>query len=301
MNMLQDIIIGVLLLFGLVSGFISGGIKKGLRLVITLGIFFGCYYVFKDIAVDFLRYDLLSLVTNGAGLQVQVDPTLTIKVMNFEDLFIILQNADENLTAVQLKATCEVLFTVIFFVCLLICSEVVSFPITFILYHLIFKFVFFRAGKKPKFFLRFLGGIFGVLEVLIFVYFYAVSFGQFTSLFKEVLLIIEAVPEESRGSLNQYLGIAQQLVNSLSYESSIIISGLLNVMSNSGIDPFALVSVSVAGSNEKVTLPKAIEGIHDAAFDSIVDFIKQMFSGSSETPPVENGEVASLYNLGFNF
>ena len=305
MNYLQDIIIGILLLFGLVSGFISGGIKKGLRVFVNLGIFCALYYALKDLAVDYLRYDALAAITQGKGLQIQLDPTLTIQISNFEDLFILFQNADANLTAVQLKATCEVLFTVIVFVAFLLVTEIVSFPITFILYHLIFKFIFMKVGKnkKPKAFGRIIGGVFGVAEVLIFTYFWAISFGQFGSLLNEATLIIQAIPAESRGQLNQILDILSKSTEALNYEKSIILSNLINVIANTGVDPFALVSVTIEGSNEKITLPKAIQGIHDVAFDSIVEFIQNTFanSGSDTVTPPAGEEVVKLYNLGFNF
>ena len=305
MNYLQDIIIGILLLFGLVSGFISGGIKKGLRVFVNVGIFCGLYFAFKDLAVDYLRYDALAAFTHGAGLQIQVDPTLTIQITNFEDLFILFQNADPNLTATQLKATCEVLFTVIVFVGILLVTEIVSFPISFILYHLVFKFVFMRVGKhkKPKAFGRLIGGVFGVVEVLLFTYMWGISFGQFGSLLNEATLIIQTIPAESRGQLGQILEILNKSSEVLDYEKSIILSSLINAIASSGVDPFALVSITVEGSKEKLTLPKAIQDIHDVAFDSIVDFIQNSFanSGSDATVPPAGEEVAKLYNLGFNF
>ena len=123
-----------------------------------------------------------------------------------------------------------------------------------------------------------------------------ISFGQLSSLMDEGIAILQAIPEGSRGSLESILPVLENVNIALNYNSSIIMGGLINVISQSGFDPFGLVSVSINGT-DKYTLPMIIDELHDAAFDDIVELIKTILNGGNEASGVKE---ANLYSLSFN-
>ena len=86
MSYIQDIIILVLLLIGVFIGFLTGGIRKLWRVLVFSVFFFLSYTLLKELAINFLRYDLLRIFMPD-GLNVKLEG-LDITIYNIEDLFV---------------------------------------------------------------------------------------------------------------------------------------------------------------------------------------------------------------------
>ncbi len=291
MNYIQDIIILVLLLIGVFIGFLTGGIRKLWRVLVFSVFFFLSYTLLKELAINFLRYDLLRIFMPD-GLNVKLEG-LDITIYNIEDLFVILQNVDADLSGQYLKLTCELTCEVVFFIGCIIMSLIVSWPISLITYAII-SLILPRFLKKKGIISRLFGGLFGFIEWIFVVILFGISVGQFSNIINNVNDVISGVSQ-----LQQYKEIIDKVVKYanlvINPDNSIIMTYILKLFNSLGYDLYYALSFEFNG--EKVTFAHAFDPLYEPA--------KELIAAISEN---SDGEVAvktlaltnSVFNFGFN-
>ena len=287
MKYLADLLIGCSLLYGLVFGFIQGGFRKFWRLIIFASVFTILYLALKDISVDFIRYDLLKLI-KPEGLSFEIQSGYTITVTSIEDVFIIMQNLDENLTGLYLKLTCEITCKLVFFLALIEVALVVSNVISWPTWHLVKFLIPSKFRKHIGIFQRLFGGVLGIIEWLLIMYLYAISLGQIGPLANKFIPILENVSQ-----LSSYMPQIKEGVNYFNLatnpDNSYIMRTLFDMVRSLGKDPLSLLSFNY--QSKKVYLVDSYDPLIPA-----INELVESFAGSTSN---ETGET--IKNISLNF
>lgn len=297
MKYLSDLLIGCSLLYGLVFGFIQGGFRKLWRLIIFALVFVVLYLALKDISIDFIRYDLLNLI-KPEGLSFEIQSGYTITVTSIEDLFVIMQNLDENLTGLYLKLTCEVTCKLVFFIVLIEVALLVSNIISWPTWHLVKFLIPSKFRKHIGIFQRLFGGAFGVIEWLLIMYLYAISFGQIGPLANKFIPILENVSQ-----LASYMPQIKEGVNYLNLASnpdnSYIMRTLFDMVRSFGKDPLSLLSFTY--QNKKVYIVDSYDPLIPAINELIESFVGSSSNETGETIKSVSSNIRNVNKIGFNY
>lgn len=265
---IQDIIVILFVLFGVLIGACQGLLRKLHRMVILVAVFLIIYFIFSGILSDWIRYN--SLADFDFVLSFTYE-NITFEVYSVEDLFVLFQNlgVDSGL----LKMTCEGLCDALSFAILFIVSIFLSTFISWILFDLIFKHIFPQSWVKGGLLKRILGALLGGVEWLAILVVISVALGSITGGLNEVV-----VPELQDSNS----GVAQLITSFGGVDASM----LENIASYMQIASGILSPVS-----DKATIIPNIVGLFK---DMNLDLLK-LFSGGSYNSSNELVE-SSLYD-----
>lgn len=297
MKYLADLLIGCSLLCGLVFGFIQGGFRKFWRLIIFALVFVALYLALKDISIDFIRYDLLKLI-KPEGLSFEIQSGYTITITSIEDIFIIMQNLDENLTGLYLKLTCEVTCKLVFLLVLIEVALFVSNVISWPTWHLVKFLIPFKFRKHIGIFQRLFGGVFGIIEWLIVMYLYAISFGQIGPLVNKFIPILENVSQ-----LASYMPQIKEGVNYLNLatnpDNSYIMRIMFDMVRGFGKDPLSLLSFTY--QSKRIYIVDSYDPLIPAINELVESFAGSSSSETGETIKNVSFNIRNVNKIGFNY
>lgn len=292
MGTVIDIFIIVLVFLSLLEGFWKGFYKKIISLGISCLIFFGLYFILKETLVDYFRYSLIYDVTKGAGIVVNINESFTIRVTTLEDLFVVLQNFDSNLSGLFLKGTCESFCkNVVMIISVLVCY-LTGGLITTILYNLIFKWFYPKnpsTGKRtPGMFMRILGGVVSTLQAVFLIYLAFVMFFPLNGLADFVPRIYDKLILIGDQFNNPNIKLAfDYFYQFLKMENSFTMKAFLNFSPLIGIDPYNLFSFTLDGTEY---------GLHESLQQIGESALKVLENISSSQPQTPTNDVLDATN-----
>ncbi|GEM_PF-4822089 len=296
MQHLSDIIIVCLLAYGFIFGLSQGFFRKLWRTVVFCSLLLIIYFAFKEVAIDFIRYDLLRLIKPD-GIVINVNEDYSIIATNIEDIFVVLQNADENLSGQYLKLTCALTCKFIFVVACIGVSLIASIVISWPSWHLVKFIIPSKFRKHVGIFQRLFGCVVGTFEWIVITYLYAISLGQVCPILTEILPLLENVNQLSN-YYSQISEVVKYINLILDPSNSIIMTNLFKILSSIGIDSYKLLSFE--WNNARILFKDSYDSLI-SAIDKILKNINSSNSGSENENVEGISNIISSYKFGFNY
>lgn len=248
MEFIQDIVVGVLILLGIIIGLFNGFFRKINRLVIFSILFVIVYFAFLPMLSKWVQYNCLADFNYVITLNISEE--MTFEVYSINDLFLAFQNF--NIAPDFLASNCTGVCNAVSFFALLIVTLLLSTPISWILYDLVFKKMLSLKLRKPKALSRIGGGIFGGLQWFVLAILFFVSVGSITGGVNsyivpgladpssEVSIFFNNANINSIGEIVKYAYILDPMAN-----SSHILRPVLNLCSSINFDIFSMFKGSI--------------------------------------------------------
>lgn len=275
---IQDIVVLVLLLLGILIGLTQTAPKKMFRVLIVVVVIVLVYYVFVPILTDWICYKTIEVF----GYE-EIEFTIADEVVyatTIEELFTSLDyfGIDKQVLSAQAVTFCEI----ISFIVLLPVAIFVSLIISGLLWHLLIKRFLPEKLKKGGTISHIIGGLLGGIEMLVIILLLAVSLAQLSISFEDSIL--KTINDETSslyslyGVLNgtDFQSLAETIERYIEYfsptnDANTILPALLNMLSSMNINYLGMFKTIALENGEQVEVNFA-DGF-TASLNEVIDYL----------------------------
>ncbi len=274
---IQDIVVLVLLLIGVLIGLTQSALKKTFRVLVVVVVIVLVYYVFAPLLTDWICYHAIE----AFGYE-EIQFTLGDEVVyatTVEELFTSLEyfGIDAQVLSAQAVTFCEI----ISFIILLPVAIFASLIISGLLWHLVVKRLFPKKLRKGKTISHIIGGLLGGIEMLVIILLLAIALAQISTSFEDsILKTLNDETSSLYGVLNgtDFESVAETVEQYIEYfsptsDANTILPALLNMLNSMSIDYLGMFKTLVLENGEQVEVNFA-DGF-TASLNEVIDFLAE--------------------------
>lgn len=272
---IQDIVVLVLLLLGILIGLTQSAPKKMFRVLIVVVVIVLVYYVFVPILTDWICYKAIEVFGYEEIEFIIADEV--VYATTIEELFTSLDyfGIDRQVLSAQAVTFCEI----ISFIVLLPVAIIVSLIISGLLWHLLIKRFLPEKLRKGGTISHIIGGLLGGIEMLVIVLLLAVSLAQLSTSFEDTILkTLDDETSSLYGVLNgtDFQSLAETIERYIEYfsptnDANTILPALLNMLSSMNINYLGMFKTLAFENGEQVEVNFA-DGF-TASLNKVIDYL----------------------------